>query len=418
MEAMDYRQSKEWLESLGTKMEGFDLETAKKLCKLSNLDLSRLKAIHVAGSNGKGSTCAFAERILREQGYKTGLYTSPHLVEPAERIQINGKKIPEKKFAILASRFRQIAEENNIPATYFEANTAMAFKYFLDEGIDIAVVEVGLGGRLDATNIIGPLVSVITSISLEHTQFLGDTIEKIAWEKAGIIKENSIVVAGEGNAGIKVLEEVARQRNSRIIYARYKTTSCTKNGNKFDLASPFEMKGLKMKMLGPHQVENASLAAAAVLALAEKGVEISEKAIRSGLAKAFWPGRLEIVRKKPIVLLDGAHNPDGWNRLGEALGIFRRKKLIVVFAAMKDKDISKAKRLLAAADGLILTKPEMERAEEPERIKEIIGFGKAVVPAEKAIAEAVSKAGKKDLVLITGSLYLAGTAYRRFKIKI
>ncbi|HLC93010.1 MAG TPA: folylpolyglutamate synthase/dihydrofolate synthase family protein [archaeon] len=417
--AMDYAQSKKWLDSLGTNMSGFDLENTRKMCKLAKLDLKRLRAIQVAGSNGKGSTCAFISSILNEAGYKTGLYTSPHLVEPTERIQISGKNISKEKFAELAVKTRKVIEANFINASEFEALTAMAFMQFIDEKVDFLVAETGLGGRLDATNVLESAVSVITSISLEHTQYLGSTIEKIAAEKAGIIKENSIAVASQENAGIKIIQQKVRAKKCKIIMPKFKINSLNADGGKFDLAKPIELHGLEIKMAGEFQCQNAALAVCAVHALSEKGILVPENAIRNGLKKTLWRGRLEKIQEKPIVLLDAAHNPKGFENLFAALPLYKYEKLFVVFGAMADKDVSGIGTKFAVLKAhVIFTKVESERAQEPEKLLEKIGFGEIAVPAKNAIELAMEKAGKNDLVLITGSIYLLGEAYRHFGIKI
>ena len=416
---MDYKQSVQWLDSLGQRMEGFDLSNIAKLCALSGIEPAKLKAVHVAGSNGKGSTCAFAERILREAGYKTGLYTSPHILEPTERIQINGKKISEKEFCEIAEYYRELIEKNKIDASYFEAITAMAFKFFIGEKIDILVAEVGMGGRLDATNVLNGAVCVITSISLEHTQYLGDTIEKIAMEKAGIIKEKSIVVASPANVALRIIGKIAKQKNAELIIPEWKISYSNSKGNEIMLQSPKRITRLGMPLIGRHQCENAALAVAAALALRENGFRIPEKAIKSGLQKTVWRGRIEIVRKEPLVLLDAAHNPQGWDALFESLRLFKYENLFVVFGAMADKDVSgigeKFRKLGAQ---MIFTKADSERAQEPQKLLDEFGFGEVAVPAADAIKIAIERAGKNDLVLVTGSINLVGEACRHLKIKI
>ncbi len=414
---MDYNESVQWLLGLGQSMSGYDLAKIKELASASALNFGKLKAIHVAGSNGKGSTCAFISQVLIEAGYKVGLYTSPNLVEPTERIRIDGKNISERKFAALAQRYRKLIEEKSLSASYFEVNTAMALRHFLDEKVDFAVIEVGMGGRLDATNIITPLVSVITSISLEHTQYLGSTITKIAAEKAGIIKIGVPVVASRGNAGINVIEKTARGKNAKLVAPRFRIISSGSKGQELDLLAPQKITGLKLKMLGSYQCENAALATGAIITLQKSGFEIPQKALRSGLEKTLWRGRLEMLRQKPGVLLDAAHNPDGWKKLGQALEVFPRKKLIVVFGAMKDKDIAKAKGFLSRAYRVLLAKPDVERAEEPENLAKILGKGNICASVGEAIESALAAAGKNDLVLVTGSLYVVGEAYRHFGIR-
>ncbi len=415
---MDYEGAKQWLLSLGQNMEGYDLENIRRLVEVSRLPLERLKFIHVAGSNGKGSTCAFISQILQEVGYTVGMYTSPNLVEPTERIRVNGKNIAEKKFAALAGQYKKLIGKKGLEASYFEVNTAMAFRHFLDEEVDFAVVEVGMGGRLDATNVIKPLVSAITSISLEHTQYLGDTIGRIAAEKAGIIKERVPVVVAEGNRGWEEIVKAATKKNSKVVAVGWRVAESNSRDQKFDLLEPEKIPGLRIRMLGLHQCENAALACSAVIALRRQGFAVPEAAIRKGLEKAFWPGRLEAVRKKPVVLLDVAHNPDGWEKLRESLTLFRYEKLIVVFGAMRDKDITGAKNLLSKAGIVFLTKPRVERAEEPENIRKIVGIGETGWEVPEAIEKALSVAGKKDLVLITGSLYVVGEACRHLGLKV
>ncbi len=417
---MDYSEAKVWLLGLGQKMAGYDLEKITKLIETDHLPITGLKAIHVAGSNGKGSTCAFISQILQEAGYKVGMYTSPNLIEPTERIKINGENIPEKKFAALAEHYKKIIGAHGLEASCFEVSTAMALRHFIDKGVDFAVVEVGMGGRLDATNVITPLISVITSISLEHTQYLGDSIEKIAAEKAGIIKERVPVVVANGNKGWEMIVKAAGRNSSEVIPVGWNVIESRVDGQEFDLLAPEKISGLKIKMVGLHQCENAALATAAILSLRKNGIDIRvpEKVVRKGLEKTLWRGRLEVVKRNPLVLLDVAHNPDGWEKLEEALKLFRYEKLFVVFGAMKDKDIAGAKSLLSNAQEVLVTMPGTERAEEPERIIEIIGKGKALVSVSAAIKEALAVAGKKDLVLVTGSLFVVGEAYRHFGIRV
>lgn len=414
---MNYLKAKAWLYSLGQRMDGHNLSKIKRLVKHSNIDLGKLMAIHIAGSNGKGSTCAFVAQILQEEGYKVGLYTSPHLIKPTERIKVNGESISWKKFAKLAAYYKKIVEKHKIKASYFEVNTAMAFKHFLDEKVDFAVIEAGMGGRLDATNVMMPLVSVITSISFEHTQYLGETIEKIAAEKAGIIKEGIPVVFACNNAGGKVIQGVARKKRSDVVVAKWKAEKANNHSQKFGLLLPLKMGSLETRMLGSYQVENAAVAVAAVNALRQQGIKVSEEAIRKGVRKTIWPGRLEIVRKRPLVVLDAAHNPDGWEKLCEALKLFRYKKLTIVFGAMKDKDIAGAKKLLSGADKLILTKAGIPRAERPEKIRQIICSGETSETVATAILQAMQGAARKDMVLVTGSIYLIGEAYRALKMR-
>jgi dihydrofolate synthase/folylpolyglutamate synthase len=412
---MNYLQSKEWLKSLKIAMKDFNLETIKSLCKIAKINPEKFRTIHVAGSNGKGSTCQFISTILVQAGYKTGFYSSPHLIEPTERIKINGKDISKKEFSKLAGKVKKIIDTNKIKANYFEAITLMAFIYFEKQKIDYLVAEVGMGGRLDATNVLKGIVCAITSISLEHTQYLGNTIEKIAFEKAGIIKKESIVVVGKNNAGLKTILQTAKKNNCKVFAVEWKKIKSNLNGNEFNLEKPVQLNGLKTKLIGAYQIENAAIATACAIALREKGAKIPIKAIRTGLKKTFWPGRIQIVMKNPRVVVDASHNPDGWKKLFEVIKMFKFKKLIMVFGVLNDKDIKSSISKIKKADVLILTKPDSDRAKDPFELRKEIGFGLVEPNPKKAILSALQKTDKKSLLLITGSIYLIGYAEKFFQ---
>ena len=409
---MDYKTSQKWLNQQHFAMDNFDLKKIKKIVKLANLKIEKLKTIHIVGSNGKGSTAVFIANILQEGKYKTGLYTSPHLVEPTERIQINNKKISTEDFAKLTTFFKKLLKKNNLKANYFEIITAIAIKYFLTQKIDFLVAEAGLGGRLDATNILPGIISVITPISLEHTQFLGETIEKISYEKAEIIKKKSIVIISKKNKGFKTIQKKAKEKKCEILSPTFKIKKSNKEEQIFDLLSPKKIEKLKIKMLGKYQCENASLAITTVIALQKKEIKISEKNIRKGLEKTIWRGRLQKIKEKPIVLLDSAHNSAGWKTLEDALSLFEYEKLFIVFGAMKDKRIISAKKILSKANHIFLTQSDSFRAETPEKLQKILGMGEVCNSEKIAITKALKLARKKDLVLITGSIYIIGKAYK------
>jgi len=399
-------------------MKDFDPTTTKRILKIAKVKTEKIKAVHIAGSNGKGSTTAFISKILIEEGYKTGTYTSPHLVESTERMRINNKKISKKKFAELASYFKELCEKNKIKANYFEITTAMALKYFYDEKTEIAVIEVGLGGRLDATNVLNGLVCVITSISMEHSQYLGKTLSKIAFEKAGIIKRNSKVIVSEKNKGIKTIEKKAHKEKAELLKVKNKIIKSTIEEQEFDIVSPAKINNIKIKLIGKHQCENASLAVSACIALRKKGFKVSEKSIRTGLLKTQVKGRLEIISKKPLIIADCAHNPDGWKKLFDALEQFKLKKIIAVVGAMHDKDVKELGNLLKKINAkTIITKSDSFRAEEPEKLKQKIGFGIIAKSEEDAIKKATKLAGKNGTILITGSIYIVGKAYKYFGIE-
>ncbi len=409
-----FRKAEKKLNSLEVQMIKFDLENMKSLVKKLGLDLSRLKTIHITGTNGKGSVAAFVTSILTEAGYKVGTYTSPHVVEITERIKLNDKNISEKGFERLAEKVFACIKKNRINASYFEALTAMAFLFFIEKKVDFVVAEVGLGGRLDATNLLTGKINVFTSISLEHTQTLGDTIEKIATEKAGIIKEGSVTVIGEKNEGLETVLKFAQSKNSRIAKVQGRLVSGTPFRQEFMLEKPKNTGPFATRLVGFHQAENASLALAAALELEKLGTKIPQEAIEKGLLKAHNPGRLEVLQKKPLIVVDCAHNPGGFEALLENLKIFKYEKLFLVFGAMDDKDVEK---MLSAIpfDELVLTKPKEKRALDPKKLQKKFPQAKIFPDAVKALSFAKKTAGPKDMVMVAGSIYLAGEVLKEFK---
>lgn len=413
---MSYSESKEWLFSLRFAMKGFDLKKIKKLIKYSKIDLQKLKTIHVAGSNGKGSTSAFISNILTEQGYKTGLYTSPHLVEPTERIRINGLKISQKKFTQLTNYYKNLMKRKKFNANFFEVITTIAFNCFYDKKVDFLVAETGLGGRLDATNVLDGIVNIITNISLEHTQYLGNSISKIAGEKAGIIKENSGVVISKSNSGLKAVQKKAKEQNAQLYYPKFKIKKASNKEQVFELLKPGKISNLKIKLIGSHQCENAALAVTAALALREH-YPVSNKAIKKGLLKTDWKGRVQKVKEKPLVILDSAHNKSGWEALFNALKFFKFKKVFIVLGTMEDKDTSFLKKKLKN-HRVFLTKIDFYRASEPKALRKKLGFGTIIQEPEEALETALKEASKKDLVLVTGSIFVVGKVFETLKLKV
>lgn len=388
----------------------------------------KFRSVHITGTNGKGSTAAFIVSVLGSAGYRTGLYTSPHLVSFTERMRIDNIPISEERVVSLAKRVRdaslEIAREagGGFSPTFFEVTTAMAFTYFAEEGVDIAVVEVGMGGRLDATNVITPLVSVITNIDLEHTEFLGDTIEKIAAEKAGIIKH-----------GVPVVTAVSQREAAAVIEARAAdmSTSVFKFGRDFwprDIISEntqsFHYQGIRasidnveINMLGLHQVQNACLAIAAVECVRESGMNIPESSIRQGLEQARWEGRLELAARRPDLYLDGAHNPASARALAGALSRLKKKynRLVLVIGILADKDYKgMLSELLPPADHVIATRPQYSRGMDHQTLAAEIGrmhTSVSISPRiEDALQAALAVSSPDDLIVVTGSLYVVGEA--------
>ncbi|MBA7492690.1 Dihydrofolate synthase/folylpolyglutamate synthase [subsurface metagenome] len=396
----------------------------------------KLKIIHVSGTNGKGSTCSLISSILQSDGYKVGLYTSPHLVDFTERIEINRKPIERKKVSELLERIKpSIKKVANAPSyghpTFFEVITSMAFLYFFEEQVDFLVLEVGLGGRLDATNVCEPLISVITHIDYDHMDKLGNSLEEIAREKGGIIKPEGIIISSKQYDEVyKEIKKIVDEKNS-LIYSTgseisYEIVKSDINGVIFDLKGIYRnYKNLYTPLLGRHQAENAATAISAIEALKIRGVKISEKAIRAGLEKVKWTGRLEIIQNNPTLILDGAHNPSGVKIVRQALEeIFSYHRLILVLAIFADKDYKKMIQILAPnADLIITTKARNPRATPPQIIAkeaaQYIEKNKIIVTKDipQAINSALSNSKEDDLICITGSLYTIGEAKRYFKSK-
>ncbi len=413
------------------------LRNIKYLLYLLDNPHKELKIIHVAGTNGKGSTASLISSILQSDGYKVGLYTSPHLVDFTERIKINQKMINKKKVSELLERIKPFIEKvAQTPSyghpTFFEVITSLAFLYFFEEQVDFLVLEVGLGGRLDATNVGDPLVSVITHVDYDHMDKLGNSLEEIAREKGGIIKPGGIVISSKQYDEVyNEIKKIADEKNS-LIYStgkevNYEIVKSDVKGITFDLKGIFHhYKNLHTPLLGRHQADNATAAITAVEALQIKGIDISQKAIRAGLEKVKWTGRVEIIRNNPTIILDGAHNPNGAKVMLQTLEeIFSYRYLILVLAIFIDKDYKKMIEILApGADLIIATKTENPRAASPQTIAkeayQYLNENKIIIieNISQAIICALSNSNKDDLICITGSLYTVGEAKKYFRNKI
>ena len=375
-----------------------------------------LRTVHVGGTNGKGSVVAMLASALRAAGYRVGVYTSPHLVSYRERMQINREWISEEKFSELADELMSIAETMTDKPSQFEFLTAMSFLYFARERVDWAVIEVGLGGRFDATNIIHPAISVVTNVELDHTDLLGDTLAKIAWEKAGIAKPGVALVTGEAKPEpLAVIERECAATGSRLVRANVKITR-----RDFDWDSQtLEIEGLgsvQLGLLGGYQIENAAVAVMALREL-QKQISLSDRAIIRGLEQARWPGRFEVIQKAPYVVLDGAHNPHGVAALCEDLKRYYEKFLggrkFLLFGMMADKDFYRsAEMLFPQFDEISLVCPPSPRAAEPKLLAEIathLGIKTMIFPStEEALGKIREKMDVRDLLCVAGSLYLVG----------
>lgn len=405
--------------------KSFKLERMKRLCRLLGDPHKSIRSVHVAGTKGKGSTSALIQSILKSAGFKAGLYTSPHLETFRERIRIGDDMIGQSDVGELADELKRAVDlmPDDKPS-FFEVYTALAFLYFKKEDVDIAVYEVGLGGRLDATNVIEPLVAAITPVSYDHTHILGAELAEIAREKAGIIKEGSVCVsAPQDPEALCAIEKACAEASAQLILAgrdiKFKEISASDKDEVFEVVSIFDKyPNLHMKMLGLHQVVNAAVAIGAVEALRVHGISVSADAVRRGIALARWPGRLELVRSRsPRILLDGAQNGASAEALSrEVRRSFKYKRLILVLGVCKDKDIKGIlKRLVPIADLIVLTKSAVaDRAMDPGQIKVLITpKSKEIVTTnnvKEALDKAVSAAGQSDLVLVTGSLFVVAQA--------
>lgn len=377
------------------------------------------KTILIAGTNGKGSTAAIIASVLCSAGYKVGLYTSPHLVDVRERIVVNGKKISQKEFNHIISCVKNKKKQ---PVTYFEFLTAAALLYFQRRRVDIAVLEVGLGGRLDATNVCKPLVSIITNIDFDHMDYLGNTRELITVEKAGIIKKSGIcITAAKQKEVLEILKNICRKRKSQLYcLGRDIKIRMQKDGLFTYQGLHRNLKNLSVSLRGKHQLFNAALAIATIECIGWKGFVIDDQAIYEGLKNTNWEGRLEVLQENPVFLLDGAHNPAGISALCRSLrSDFSYRRLIIIFGVLSDKNYHQMLQKIISLDPIIiLTQLKTKRSLSAEDImKSAIKKGRSAIIAgnvKQAIKHALTIADKQDLICATGSFYLAGEVKQAF----
>ena len=416
---MNKLESSAYLTSLNIDKMRFGLKAITELLSRLGNPQKSYKTITIAGTNGKGSTAAMISSILHSAGYKVGLYTSPHLVDVRERIAVNGKKITLAEFNRTITYVKNKVEQ---PATYFEFLTAVAFMYFQRQKVDIAILEVGLGGRLDATNVCHPLVSVITNISFDHTQYLGNTLESITREKAGIIKQKGICITGARQKKVlEIMEDVCLSRWVKLYRLdRDMKIKKQKKGLLTYRGLYRDIRNLTIPLKGEHQLSNAAVALAAIELCAKEGFPANDTAIEAGLKKTRWEARLEILQSKPLFLLDGAHNPAGIAALCRSLKKdFCYRRLILVFGALADKDYRRMlEKIVPLAQIIILTQLKTERTARVSAINEtVLKMGRTPVITEnvsQAIERALARAGKQDLICATGSFYLAGEIKQAF----
>ena len=428
-----YEETIEYLYDLQKHGIKLSLSNSCKLMEMLGDPHRKFRSVHVAGTNGKGSTSAFIAQMLQSAGYRVGLYTSPHLISFTERIRINNVQISERDVVLLAQRVRDAAcwamaatDVSPLNPTFFEVTTAIAFAYFAEKKVDIAVIETGMGGRFDATNVLLPLVSVITNIDLEHTEFLGNTLEQISAEKAGIIKAGVPVVTGVVQPEVVgVIERAAAQKGAPLhrLSGDFSSLNIT-----FGQELIFDYQGIRVSyeslcitMLGAYQVDNACLAVAVIECLRNAGIQVDESALRHGLELARWEGRMEQVGSLPDIFLDGAHNPASANKLASTIKQMQSayQRTILIIGILGDKDFSGIiSALVPLVDHVVVTKPQYFRAMDVDLLAAEIRKLHDPVEVTSTLADAVARSAKiaapDDLILITGSLYLVGEARKLF----
>lgn len=411
------------LESREGKKKSYDFSRMRALLEELDNPHIGLKYLHVAGTNGKGSTSNFLYNILKMGGYKVGLYTSPHLERYNERIKINGVEISDEDFIRLSKKV--FCAEENIKTdfetlTFFEFITAIAFLYFNKEKSDYVILEVGMGGLSDSTNVIleeDKLASIITPISMDHTQFLGKNIEEIAYQKAGIIKKNVLVFSSNKEKIVKdIIEKVSKENNSEVFTLEdVEISSININDSFTEYNMRFyndNLEKIKVNLIGYYQMYNSALSIMTILKLRDMGkMDISNENIKKGIENTFWAGRMEIVREKPKMLLDGAHNLDGIRNLTKNISLFKYNKLYIIAAILEDKEHKEMlKELSKYADEIVLVGIHTKRKTDPLILESEIIKSNVVVSIiedlEDAIKNVIQKTSDNDFIIVTGSLYL------------
>lgn len=422
---MKFEEAEEWIENRRRVMGSVPgLDSIKEFLGICGNPQDKIPTVHVCGTNGKGSTSCYLESILREAGYRVGRFSSPAVVDKLEIITVNGRNISRKDYAELVEELKSKVEASNIPVTSFEIETAMAFTFFERKKCDVILMECGMGGALDATNVVNnPLLNIFVSISMDHMDYLGDTIEEIAKQKAGIIGEESNNVSIEQLPKVRdVLNKRALETNSQIDYAQKSLIKIHKTNINGTVFSFGEFKKIKTVMPGVFQPENASLAILAACRLRQKGYNLSDKHIERGIAKAFWPCRLEVISTRPLIVLDGAHNADAAERMKENLEIyFTNRPLIFIIGILKDKEYKKIIEETSSKAAHIVTVPcpnaqrTLSSFELADAIREINSNVTAADSACEGLEMAMLLASNKADIVAFGSLSFLGEIRREVK---
>ncbi len=393
----------------------FGLENVRRLLGAIGDPHRSLRTVHIAGTNGKGSVATMIACILKEAGFRVGKYTSPHLVSFTERITVDEKEISEEDVAFLTQhiRARADAEDPELFYTFFDFTTALAFEYFKRKKVDIAVIETGLGGRLDSTNVVTPVASIITNVAFDHMGELGATLGKIAEEKAGIVKRGVPVITGARGGSLGVIEKKTAELTSPL-YVLGRDFSFAKTGDKRlsyrGIAERYD--NVPVNLNGDHQLANAALALCAIEVLSRAGFIAREAHVHGALKALTWQGRLEMVRERPLVFLDGAHNVAGVRAVTQFLrSRYNDRRKVLVFGVMKDKQYRRMlEEMSRCVDLAILTQPVTDRALAPETMKSCARNAIVMKDTRSALREAQRLTGEKDLILVTGSFYTIGEA--------
>ncbi len=437
MKTISYSDCLKEMFALGRFGIKLELKTTEDILERLGSPEKRFCSIHIAGTNGKGSIASYIASILSNSGFKTGLYTSPHLIKFNERFRINGTMVSDDD---VVESFLAVkdADQGERKATFFEISTAMAFYLFAKHSVEWAVIETGMGGRLDATNVLQPSVTVISNLSIEHTEYLGDTLEEIAAEKGGIIKKGTPLITGvTQKSAIAVLNDIAQKKSApvyrygkefNVVDIQSKTTFASEYN--INLGTKFTYKGLdflwkdmETSLSGEHQIQNSALALAVCELLIQQKIgdekrKLTEDTIRKGLAATIWSGRLEYIMQKPLVLIDGAHNLDAAENLGKYLKKYHSSNRTMIIGILKDKPYKEMLQyMLPDANRIIFTRPKIDRSLDPECLKDF-AINRMNVSAkidiienvEDAVEYAIKSTSEKNCICIAGSLYVAGEA--------
>lgn len=422
---MNYIETMEYIHNTSKFGMNFGLKRTEKILELLGNPHKKLNLIHIAGTNGKGSTTVMLSQVLIESGYKTGMFTSPYLEEFEERIQINNNNISKECLCKIIERVKSaidiVLTLGYDHPTEFEIITCAMFLYFYEEKIDIGIIEVGLGGRLDSTNVINPLLTIITSISFDHINILGNSLSKIASEKAGIIKENiPLILYPQQNEAKEAIISIAKEKKVKVIEVDENCGSLIgieDNGKDIFQKVHIMCKKsyeLNLALLGKHQICNASVVLNAVEFLNENGYSLSEENINNAMEKVKWKGRLEIIKRNPLIVIDGAHNLGGIESLVESVKTyFKYEKIKLILGILSDKDVYKmVEKISGIADKIYTVTPNSERAELATELKKVVySYNKNVesyLNYSDALNDAIRDSSEGDLILISGSLYMIG----------